>query len=40
MSIYAGKSAIEVWYNADYEYWKDLIKGREKYDTEKKRIAD
>jgi phytoene dehydrogenase-like protein len=29
-----------VWYNADYGYWKDLIKDRAKYDMEKKRIAD
>jgi phytoene dehydrogenase-like protein len=36
----AGKSAIEVWYATDYGYWEDLIKDREKYDMEKKRIAD
>jgi len=36
----AGKSAIEVWYSTDYYYWEELIKDREKYDAEKKRIAD
>ena len=36
----AGKSALEVWYGADYEYWKELRKDREKYDREKQRIAD
>jgi phytoene dehydrogenase-like protein len=35
-----GKSALEVWYATDYEYWENLIKDRSKYDKEKERIAD
>lgn len=35
-----GKSAIEIWYSADYNYWEELIRDRAKYDAEKKRIAD
>jgi phytoene dehydrogenase-like protein len=35
-----GKSAIEVWYATDYDYWNDLLNDRTKYDAEKKRIAD
>jgi phytoene dehydrogenase-like protein len=35
-----GKSAVEVWYNTDYEYWEGLSKDKEKYKAEKKRIAD
>lgn len=35
-----GKSALEVWYATDYSYWENLIKDREKYDNEKKRIAE
>jgi phytoene dehydrogenase-like protein len=35
-----GKSAVEVWYATDYDYWNELAKDRAKYDAEKKRIAD
>ena len=35
-----GKSAVEVWYATDYDYWTELAKDRAKYDAEKKRIAD
>ncbi|KPK62016.1 hypothetical protein AMJ83_11775 [candidate division WOR_3 bacterium SM23_42] len=35
-----GKSALEVWYATDYKYWESLIKDRDKYDNEKKRIAE
>jgi len=34
-----GKSAIEVWYGADYDYWKELSRDKEKYKAEKERIA-
>jgi phytoene dehydrogenase-like protein len=36
----AGKSAVEVWYDTEYEYWEELAKDRKKYLTEKKRIAN
>ena len=36
----SGKSAIEVWYTTEYKYWEELIDDREKYEMEKKRIAD
>lgn len=35
-----GKSAVEVWYDTEYEYWEDLYKDRAAYKAEKKRIAD
>ena len=35
-----GKSAVEVWYDTDYEYWENLSKNREEYEAEKQRIAD
>jgi phytoene dehydrogenase-like protein len=35
-----GKSAVEVWYDSEYEYWDELSKKRTEYKTEKKRIAD
>ena len=35
-----GKSALEVWYAADYSYWENLIKDRPAYNAEKKRIAE
>jgi len=35
-----GKSAGEVWYDTEYDYWEDLYKDRESYKAEKKRIAD
>ena len=36
----AGKSAVEVWYATDYDYWAELAKDRPAYEAEKKRIAD
>jgi phytoene dehydrogenase-like protein len=36
----AGKSAVEVWYATDYEYWADLYMNKAAYKAEKKRIAD
>lgn len=35
-----GKSAVEVWYPCDYEYWEELYKDQSAYKAEKKRIAD
>jgi phytoene dehydrogenase-like protein len=35
-----GKSAVEVWYDTNYEYWEALSKHPEEYEAEKKRIAD
>lgn len=35
-----GKSAVEVWYDTDYEYWEVISKHREEYEAEKQRIAD
>lgn len=35
-----GKSAVEVWYPCDYDYWEELHKDRDVYKAEKKRIAD
>ena len=34
-----GKSAVEVWYATNYEYWENLLKDRKKYEEEKNRIA-
>lgn len=36
----AGKSAVEVWYDTEYEYWEDLAGDKKAYLAEKKRIAD
>jgi phytoene dehydrogenase-like protein len=36
----AGKSAVEVWYDTDYEYWEILSKHREEYEAEKQRIIN
>ena len=36
----AGKSEVEVWYDTEYDYWENLVRTREKYEAEKKRIAD
>ena len=36
----AGKSAVEVWYETDYDYWEKLSADRQKYEAEKKSIAD
>lgn len=35
----AGKSALEVWYDTEYEYWEELARDRKKYLAEKKRIS-
>lgn len=35
-----GKSAVEVWYDTEYDYWENLAKNRKEYLAEKKRIAD
>jgi phytoene dehydrogenase-like protein len=35
-----GKSAVEVWYPTRYEYWESLYQDRDRYQEEKKRIAD
>jgi phytoene dehydrogenase-like protein len=35
-----GKSAVEVWYDTDFQYWEELSKDRKAYKAEKKRIAD
>jgi len=36
----AGKSAVEVWFDTEYDYWEELAKDRKKYIAEKQRIAD
>lgn len=36
----AGKSAVEVWYPCEYEYWEELYQDQAAYKAEKKRIAD
>ncbi len=36
----AGKSAVEVWFDTEYEYWEELVKDRVKYNAEKQRIAE
>jgi phytoene dehydrogenase-like protein len=35
-----GKSAVEVWYATDYDYWEKLAADRPRYEAEKQRIAD
>ncbi|MFC1863661.1 phytoene desaturase family protein [Thermodesulfobacteriota bacterium] len=35
-----GKSATEVWYATQYDYWEDLARDQVRYEAEKKRIAD
>jgi phytoene dehydrogenase-like protein len=35
-----GKSAVEVWYATQFDYWENLARHRTAYDAEKKRIAD
>jgi len=35
----AGKSAVEVWYDTEFEYWEELAKDKKAYKAEKKRIA-
>jgi phytoene dehydrogenase-like protein len=34
------KSAVEVWYDTEYDYWEELYRDREAYKAEKKRIAE
>ena len=34
-----GKSAVEVWYATDYDYWTNLYPDKKKYKAEKNRIA-
>jgi phytoene dehydrogenase-like protein len=34
-----GKSAVEVWYASDYEYWETLYRDKSAYKAEKNRIA-
>jgi phytoene dehydrogenase-like protein len=36
----AGKSAVEVWYATEYEYWEELYKDKKAYRAEKNRIAE
>jgi phytoene dehydrogenase-like protein len=36
----AGRSAVEVWFDTDYDYWERLADDREKYEAEKQRIAE
>jgi phytoene dehydrogenase-like protein len=36
----AGKSAVEVWFDTEYNYWEDLALDKEKYKAEKQRIAE
>ncbi len=35
-----GKSVAQVWYATSYDYWEELARDRERYDEEKKRIAE
>ena len=35
-----GKSAVEVWYATRYDYWEQLASNHDRYEEEKKRIAD
>jgi phytoene dehydrogenase-like protein len=36
----AGKSAVEAWFDTEYDYWEELARDRKKYNAEKKRIAE
>lgn len=36
----AGKSAVEVWYATDYDYWQKLSSNRKRYEAEKKSVAE
>ena len=36
----AGKSAVEVWFDTEYDWWEQLASDRKKYNAEKQRIAD
>lgn len=36
----AGKSAVEVWFDTEYNYWEELARDKEKYKAEKQRIAE
>ncbi len=35
-----GKTAVEVWYDTEYDYWERLHEDRPAYEAEKRRIAD
>jgi len=35
-----GKSAVEVWYDTEYDYWEELYRDKNAYKAEKQRIAD
>jgi phytoene dehydrogenase-like protein len=35
-----GKSAVEAWFDTEYDWWEELAKDRTKYNAEKQRIAD
>jgi len=35
-----GKSVVEVWYDSDFDYWEKLYSDKEKYKSEKQKIAD
>ncbi len=35
-----GKTAAEVWYDTEYDYWEKLYQDRPAYEAEKQRIAD
>jgi phytoene dehydrogenase-like protein len=35
-----GRSAVEVWYDTEYDYWEELAKDKPAYKAEKQRIAD
>lgn len=35
-----GKSAVEVWFDTEYDYWEKLAADKQKYNAEKKRIAN
>ena len=36
----AGKAAVEVWYDTEFDYWQKLSADRARYDAEKQRIAE
>lgn len=36
----AGKSAVQVWYTTEWEYWEKIARDRAAYDAEKAQIAD
>jgi len=36
----AGKSAVEVWFDTEYDFWEELARDKERYKAEKQRIAE